>query len=97
MKKIFFGIIATVFMCLNATAQENKIVSGKISVGGELIDLPKEVKSELEYKQNSSEFIKYERYSEEFKGIVVTDSKNNIVSITLPPETPTEKMNNQYK
>jgi hypothetical protein len=91
MKKILFGLIATVMFSLNGNAQ--KIVSGKISNGKDLIDIPTEIASNLSYKADSSEFTTINKYSETLKGNVsiTFDSKNKLVSILYPSSKPLSK------
>lgn len=85
MKKLLFGLFATVLFYNFSAAQELKINSGKITSTISEIELPKEVKSELSYKTENSEFIIYQRYSEELKGNVtlVTDSSKRVVSLHI--------------
>lgn len=99
MKNFLFSLLATVFFSNFFFAQEMKIVSGKISSGIESIDLPVEVKSDHVFKTESTEFTKHVRYSETLKGevLIVTDSKDKIVAITVPSTTSMERIKNIFK
>lgn len=81
-------------MPTNFFAQESKLISGKILAGTSSIDIPTEVKSQLIFKENSSEFIKIQRFSETLKGTitVISDSNNKFVGIILPDATSNSKM-----
>lgn len=94
MKKLLFGLIATVMFFEISSAQENKIISGKISSGTTTSDLPLELKSALTYKINSQEFTTHQHYDKGLNGniTIIVDSKNLIVGITLPLDTSTEKI-----
>jgi hypothetical protein len=94
MKNLLFGLIATFVVNFSFFAQETKIEIGKITSGSIKMDLPIEIISTSLYKENSSEFTKTTRYSETLKGdvVVITDLKNKFVSITLPLNTPAEKV-----
>lgn len=98
MKKIIFGIFATLFLCQSINAQDLKVVSGRISYGDQYIELPTEMKSDKIFSANSSDFLKTEAYSEELNGsiIIFTDSKQQIIGITLPPTTTAEKVTKYY-
>lgn len=86
MKKIIIIFILTFANHYFTWAQENKFISGKIIAGTTSIAIPTEVKSELTYKANSTEFIKYERFSEKMNGTIyiIADSKDKIVAVILP-------------
>lgn len=98
MKKIIFGIFATLSLCQTINAQDLKAVSGRISYGDQYLELPTEMKSDKIYSANSAEFLKIEAYSEELNGsiIILTDSKQQIIGITLPPTTTAEKATKYY-
>jgi hypothetical protein len=93
MKKLIFGLIATAIFSFTSFAQERIIISGKISTNSFSLDIPLEVKSNLKYQVDSYEFTITERYIENLKGYVtiITDSKNNVVAVTLPPATTFER------
>ena len=92
MKKLFFGLIATVMLCSSVNAQ--KIESGKISNGKESIDIPKEVVSELKYVENSSDFTTITKFSKSYDGNItlIVDSKNKVVAVVYPPSVSTSKL-----
>ena len=94
MKKLLFGLLATLFMANLSFAQDSEIVSGKINANTMSVDIPLEIKSNLIYKTNSEEFIIHKHYYTEIKGYVtiITDSKNQVVAVTLPVGTSTEKV-----
>ena len=94
MKKAFFGLLATFLLANLGTAQEAKIISGKISSSTEMIEIPENLKSDLDFKENSSEFIIYQRFSDEFKTKItlVTDSKDKIVCVSLPTPVSAERL-----
>ena len=85
MKKFIFGLIATVMFGFVGNAQN--VISGKISNGKDVIDLPQEVVSSLKYDIKSDEFSTISKYSKTYQGIVylVVDTKNLIVGVVLPP------------
>lgn len=93
MKKILFSLIAIISFT-SIFAQQSSIVSGKISSNISSIDIPIELKSDLLYETESFEFIKTERYISNLKGniVVITDSKDKIVAVTLPMGTSLEKV-----
>ena len=94
MKKLLFGLIATVLFSSASLAQDAEIVSGKINANTTSVDIPSELKSDLNYKTNSEEFITHKHYYVAIKGdiTIITDSKNQIVAVTLPVGTSEEKV-----
>ena len=93
MKKLILGMFATVLFSTFASAQDAEIISGKINSGKTSADIPTELKSDLIYKANSSEFVVHKHYYEDIKGdiTVITDSNDRVVAVTLPTETSEEK------
>lgn len=89
MKKLVFSFLATVLFASFGSAQDAEIISGKINTNSSSVDIPKELKSDLTYKLNSEEFVVHKHYYEELKGniTVITDSKDNVVAVTLPVST----------
>lgn len=94
MKKILFGLIATVLFSIAGNAQTSKLIQGKMISGTEQIDLEPEILSSLKYSASSSDFITSTRYSEKLNGVVtvVTDNKNKVVGIILPTGLNSAKM-----
>lgn len=83
------SVIVILFFILStklAYCQEKNLVSGKISIGIELIDIPKEIKSDVAYVIDSKNQTIYKRFSEILKGnvIVVTDLKNKVITAYIP-------------
>lgn len=94
MKNIYlFQIIVLVFAS-TVYAQEKNLISGKIIIGENQLEIPKEIKSDLVYNENSPEFTVFNRYSEISKQnvIVAVDSKNKIVCALLPSNTDKTKI-----
>jgi hypothetical protein len=83
MKKLVFGLIATVMFGFVGSAQS---LDGKIASGNETIDIPIEVRSLMKFDLKSQEFTQYVKYSEKLKGevVLILDSKNKVVRATLP-------------
>lgn len=87
MKKLFaFYALIVVITTSTCYSQDRNFVSGKILIGDDQFEIPKEVASNLIYKIDSPEFIVYKKYSVEYKGsiIIITDEDNKIVAALLP-------------
>jgi hypothetical protein len=87
MKKLNYVFITMIMFCGSTLFAQEKVTEiGKISSGESSLEIPTEIKSKLNYDQKSSEFVRYEVYSEKLQGslIFILDSKNYLVSATIP-------------
>lgn len=94
MKKLVFGLLATVLFANILSAQDGDIVSGKINANTFSIDIPSEFKSNVVYKSESEEFVIHKHYFSDLKGYmtVITDSNEKVVAVTLPTTTTAERI-----
>ena len=99
MKKLVLGLLATVLFLNFTSAQDTEIISGKINSKEYTVDLPSELRSDLEYKSESQEFIIYKHYYTELKGYItiITDSNDRVVAIALPTTTSEARFRNIVK
>jgi hypothetical protein len=95
MKNLLFSLIANVLIMPICKGQESKIISGKITIGSTITEIPGEIKSDLEYIIDSSDFIKHERFAENLGGYVtvISDNRDKIVAVVFPVTSATSKMN----
>ena len=86
MKKKIYCLIAIVSIVNFSFGQDAEIISGKINSDKYSVEIPAEFKSELTFKSDSPEFSIHKHYFNEIEGYVtvIADSKDKVVSVTLP-------------
>jgi len=93
MKKLIFGLIATIIISFNSFAQESKIISSSFSQSKSDVEIPSELKSKNVWtEENADQFVTFSVYKKEYQAFIsitldLKDPENvKIASINIPNE-----------
>lgn len=93
MKKIIYGLIASVSISISSYAQDGKIITSCFSQSKSDIEIPSEIKSKNEWsEEKANQFITVSIYKKEYQAFIsltldIGDIENvKIVSINAPKE-----------